>query len=184
MARINRRAEKNRRRHPIERADLKVACRASEWRNHAAIRALGKVSELADQPQLYTICAATLITGILRGDAKLARTGLRMLAAEWLATKAKSFVKHRIDRTRPNRLQPGKSHDTMLNSFPSGHTAGAVAVARAYASEYPKHGALAASIAISVGLIQLPRCKHYVTDIGAGAGIGLAVGSLVAKRSR
>jgi len=181
---------KSKKQNSVEKTDLKVARDAAEWRNHPVVRALGKASELADQPQLYTICATTTVIGILRGDAKLARTGARMLAAEWIATKAKSSIKHRIDRTRPNvpidggdyKLQKGGSTDTSLNSFPSGHTAGAVAVARAYASEYPEHAALAATIAIGVGLIQLPRCKHYVTDIGVGAAIGLAAGSLAAKR--
>jgi len=175
----------------IEKADLAAVHSTASWRDHPLVSALGTVSELADQPQLYAISAATMAAGLLRGDKRLARTGLRMLAAEWLATKAKGFVKHRVDRTRPHvpvdggdyRMERGESHDTALNSFPSGHTAGAVAVARAYASEYPEHAGRAAAIAIFVGAIQVPRCRHYPSDIGVGALIGLATGSLVAKRA-
>jgi undecaprenyl-diphosphatase len=150
---------------------------------------LGWISELADQPQLYAVSAATVAIGLVRQDSRMMRAGLRMLVAEWLATKAKSFVKHRVDRTRPHvpvdggryRMERGSSRDKDLNSFPSGHTAGAVAVARAYASEYPEHAVQATLLATLAGAIQIPRCMHFATDIGAGAAIGLVAGSLVAK---
>lgn len=175
----------------VERADLATAEQAAEWRHHPAIRILGTISQLADQPQLYTVSALTAAAGVVRGDARLARTGLRMVAAEWLATKAKSAIKHRVDRTRPHvpvdggeyRMEPGESRDKALSSFPSGHTAGAVAVARVYASEYPEYAGAAWALAAFAGLIQIPRCAHFPSDIGAGAAIGLVAGSLVAKRS-
>jgi len=174
----------------IERADLAAVEHAAEWRDHPVVRALGTLSQLADQPQLYTISALTAAAGMVRGDARLARTGVRMFAAEWLATKVKTAIKHRVDRTRPHvpvdggdyRMEAGDSHDKALSSFPSGHTAGAVAVARVVASEYPQHAGAAAALAAFVGLIQIPRCAHFPTDIGAGAAIGLVAGSLLAKR--
>lgn len=112
-----------------------------------------------------------------------------MLAAEWMATKAKSFVKHRIDRTRSRRpveggqysMKRGDCHDTELNSCPSGHTAGAVSVARAFASEYPQHAGKAALAAAFVGAIQIFCCKHYLSDVGVRAAIGLAAGTIAVK---
>jgi membrane-associated phospholipid phosphatase len=174
----------------IERADLAAAHSVASWRDNPVVSALGSLSELADQPQLYAISAAMVAAGLLRGDRRMARAGVRMFAAEWLATKAKGFIKHRVDRTRPHvpvegggyRMERGESHDKALNSFPSGHTAGAVAVARAYASEYPEHAGRAAALSLFVGVIQIPRCRHYPSDIGVGAMIGLAAGSLVARR--
>ncbi|MDO6413820.1 phosphatase PAP2 family protein [Sphingomonas sp. BIUV-7] len=191
MARTRKLPTKPTSRTAIEQADLVTAHKAGQWRDHPIIKRLGTLSELADQPQLYAICASTVAIGVLRGNGRLARAGLRMLAAEWLATKAKSFIKHRVDRSRPHvpvngghyRMQTGHSHESALNSFPSGHTAGAVAVARAYASEYPEHAGRAAAIAIFVGAIQIPRCAHFVSDVGAGAAIGLAAGSLAAKKT-
>lgn len=174
----------------VEQADLSAAHHAGQWRDHPVVKALGWLSEAADQPQLYALSAGTIAFGVLSGNGRLARTGVRMFAAEWLATKAKTIVKHRVDRTRPHvpadggryRMEQGHSHDKALNSFPSGHTAGAVAVARAYASEYPEHAGRAAALAIFAGAIQIPRSMHFPTDVGAGAAIGLAAGSLVAKR--
>ncbi|WCT72677.1 phosphatase PAP2 family protein [Sphingomonas naphthae] len=176
----------------IEKADLKVARKIGQWRDHPAVRTVGIVGELADQPQLYALSAATVVIGLFRADSRMVRAGVRMLAAEWLATKAKNFVKHRVDRTRPHvpveggryRIERGGSRDSAMSSFPSGHTAGAVAVARAYSSEYPEHAATATLLATLAGGIQIPRCSHFVSDVGAGAVIGLAAGSLVAKRSQ
>lgn len=172
-----------------ERADLKTAQVAGRWRNTRIVRALGTVSDLADQPPLYALCWATIAVGLVRGDRRLRNAGMRMLAAEWLATKAKSAIKHRVDRTRPAvpveggayRMERGDSHARPLNSFPSGHTAGALAVASAFASEYPEYRVSAFAAAIAAALIQIPRCAHYPSDIGVGAAIGLTAGGLVAK---
>jgi len=172
----------------IERTDRAVAEKAAPVRETLPVTVLGGLSEIADQPELISLCAATVILGLLRRDRKLARTGAEMLAAELLATKCKSFVKHRVDRTRPRVvadggdyvLQPGSSSDSDDCSFPSGHTAGAVAVARAIAREYPEHGVAAYASAAAVALIQIPRCQHYPSDLAAGALIGLGADAAVA----
>ncbi len=104
-----------------------------------------------------------------------------MLAAELLATQMKSMIKHRIDRTRPHvranggayKAAKGHDHDSAMNSFPSGHTAGAVAVARAFAREYPERAGTAYGIAAATGAIQIPRGQHYPSDVLAGLAIGL-----------
>ncbi len=166
----------------VEQADIAIAEAAAPLRHQPAVEALGWLSELADQPQLISLCAATLALGLVTRNARLARTGGRMLAAELLATKLKSTVKHRIDRTRPRvsddggdyALQLGHDHAPERNSFPSGHTAGAVAVARAVAREYPEHQGAAYAVATFVAVIQIPRCQHYLTDLAAGAIVGLA----------
>lgn len=164
-----------------EKVDIKVAHAAAPMRETVAVRALGRASEIADQPPLISLCAATLAAGLILRNGRLARAGGRMLAAELLATKFKDLIKNQVDRTRPSVLanggryeaEKGDDHHSAMSSFPSGHTAGAVAVARAYAREYPKHAAPAYAAAAAVGAIQIPRCKHYPTDIGAGAAVGL-----------
>ncbi len=165
----------------IERADVAVGEAAASARDGVAVRALGAISELADQPPLISICMGTLAAGLLLRNDRLARAGGRMLAAELLATGLKNLVKHRVDRTRPRvvddgggyRRRRGGDHASEQNSFPSGHTAGAVAVAGAFAREYPEHRAIACAAAIATGAIQLPRGQHYVSDIVAGAIVGL-----------
>ena len=171
----------------VERADIAIAETAAPLRRKPAVKALGWLSELADQPQLISLCAATLALGLAARNPRLARAGGRMLAAELLATKLKSAVKHQVDRTRPRvsddggdyALKLGHDHAPERNSFPSGHTAGAVAVARAYAREYPEHKGAAFAAATFIALIQIPRSQHYATDLAAGALVGLAAEAVV-----
>jgi len=165
----------------IEQADVEVAKAVAPYRNSRTVRWLGHLSELADQPPLITICSATLAWGLLSGNRRLARAGGRMLAAELVATAIKSGVKRSVDRTRPKLLveegrydlSAGSASEGPINSFPSGHTAGAVTVARAFARDYPEHAAVAYAAAAAAAAIQVPRCTHYPTDIAAGTVVGL-----------
>ena len=111
-----------------------------------------------------------------------------MLAAHTLATFAKDFVKHRIDRTRPRSKtkqgkdhvpRPGRRKAKEETSFPSGHSAGAAAVARAFARDYPEYAAPAYAAGGALALAQIPRCALYPTDVGAGLAIGLAAEAIV-----
>lgn len=171
----------------VEEADRKVARAVAPARHSTPVKLLGTLSEIADQPQLITVCAVMLAAGLVRRDARLARTGARMLAAELLATAIKSAVKHRVDRTRPRvvddggdyRMQPGTSHDSDDSSFPSGHTAGAVSVAGAIGRGYPELRTAAYSAAAVIAVVQIPRCQHYASDLLAGALIGFAAEAAV-----
>jgi len=164
-----------------EKADVAVARAAAPARDNPAVRLLGWVSDIADQPPLIGLCAVMFASGLILRDGRMARAGGRMLASMLLATKLKDMIKDRVDRARPHvvanggryRARKGHDQDGAMNSFPSGHTAGAVAVARAYAREYPEHAPAAYGGAAAVGAIQVPRSKHYPGDVAAGAVVGL-----------
>lgn len=164
----------------LEKADRKVARATGGQRDSPTIKTLGRLSELADQPPLIALSAATVAAGLALRHDRVVRTGVRMLASHWLATKAKSFVKQRVDRTRPFVMLSGKSyhareghsHSKKENSFPSGHTAGAVAIARAVARDYPASAPVGYAAASAAGAAQLPRGAHYLSDVLVGAAIG------------
>jgi membrane-associated phospholipid phosphatase len=165
----------------IEAADVAVAEMLVPHRGNPLVRALGAVSDLSDQEPIYAGGAAVIAVGVVMQDVKTVHGGTRILAAHLLATALRGIIKQMVDRPRPNvaveegyELTPGERTDSDYSSFPSGHTAGAVAVAMAASrvwsgSFYP--GSLLAAGAAGT---QVLRSKHYISDIVVGAAIGLA----------
>lgn len=164
----------------LTRIDRKVTHDAAKHRDKPGVKVLGALSEGADQPPLLLLGAGTLVVGALLRQPVMLRTGARMLASEIIATGIKSAIKRSVDRTRPkkaiesgeHKFEPGGSKDHDQSSFPSGHTAGAVAVAGALAKDAPVVGATAYALAGGVAAMQLPRGKHYLLDTIAGAAVG------------
>jgi membrane-associated phospholipid phosphatase len=171
----------------LHRVDRKVGEKAATERDAWPLRALAAVNELSDQPPLIAFSCATLIAGLALRREDLVRGGARMLASHLLATAIKTAVKRSVDRTRPHsvddgydyRLEQGESRSHHYSSFPSGHTAGAVAVARAATRVWPGASPAAELTAAAIGAMQLPIGKHYAGDVLAGAAIGLAAEVIV-----
>ena len=169
----------------VERADLKVARRASIPKAQPAGKWIRRVAEIGDQPPMVAISLGVIAAGMVGGHERLRRTGFRMLTAHSLSTIAKLAGKDSIDRTRPGalneksyRMEKGTSRDARLRSMPSGHSAGIVAVASAIAADYPAALMPVAAASVAVGAAQLPSRNHYLSDVVVGAGIGLAVAGL------
>ena len=170
-------------------ADAAVNAEFQEHRHSPPVELLGTLSDVGDQPQLRLISGLVLAAGVVSRRPRLVRAGARMLLALELATIAKNFVKRRVDRTRPRsaksrrqaRARPGRSTSKEVTSFPSGHTAGSLAVAQAFGREFPEYRVPAIAAAGFVALAQIPRCAHYPTDIGAGALIGGGSEALLAR---
>jgi membrane-associated phospholipid phosphatase len=169
-------------------ADEAAAEAALPYRGSPAMEALGRFASLGDQPPLRTLCVAVIAAGVAGRNRRLARAGVRMLVAHTLATLAKDYVKERVDRTRPRSRgdggkdhipKPGRHTAKEETSFPSGHSAGAAAVARAFARDYPEYAAPAYAAGGALALAQIPRCAHYPTDVGAGLAIGAAAEAIV-----
>jgi hypothetical protein len=74
-----------------------------------------------------------------------------------------------------NRQRPDASNNY---SFPSGHTATAFASAEFLKQEYndvsPLYGVAGYAIATGTGILRLYNNKHWVSDVVAGAGFGIA----------
>lgn len=166
----------------LMRIDREATDAAAPHSRTAPVKALSWYSEIGDQPQMRMLGGGLALAGLLRRDPRMARAGVRMLLAHELATAAKNIVKHRVDRLRPRSAEDedeqvpeaGRNTDKEHTSFPSGHSAGATAVARALAREYPE---LQAPALVAAGLAagaQVPRTAHYPTDVAAGIAVGLA----------
>jgi membrane-associated phospholipid phosphatase len=184
-----------RRASKAERTDAAVSTALMQHRENRMVRALGLAAEGADQPPLFGASLVTIGLGAALRRPRLLRAGLRMLASESVATGIKSVIKHHVNRTRPHKMlkdgryslhtdASGSKDDGPWNSFPSGHTAGAVAVSKAVTREYPEARPVAGIAATLVALIQLPRGKHFASDVVAGAVIGIVSEALVDAAAR
>ena len=151
------------------------------------MKALGIFSKLGDQPELRTLSVALLAAGTFAGSDRVVRAGARMMIAHEAATVVKGLLKTNVDRTRPRsakrrrdaKPRKGNHKAKELSSFPSGHSAGAIAAARAFSREFPEYGPAAVGAALFIALLQVPRCAHYPTDVAAGLLIGLTSESVV-----
>lgn len=143
------------------------------------VRALTPLAKAADEPPLMAISIATIAVGAVLHRPTIVRVGARMLAAHLVANGLKTVLKGSVDRLRPNavedepEIKPGTgTDDKAANAFPSGHTAGALAVAQAVAHEVPRFAAPARVVAMIAGGTQVPRGAHYLTDVVSGALVG------------
>lgn len=185
----SRKPRARRRLTPVEKVDLFVARKVAVDKRRRSGKLLARFAELGDQPPVTLLSIGLAGIGALRKDERLARTGLRMLVSHCLAIIAKQLGKGSVDRTRPAvafeqgryRLQEGDSENSDLRSMPSGHSAGVAAVAYAATSDYPRLAVPVAMAGGAVMLAQLPSKNHFLSDVLAGAAIGLITGLAARK---
>jgi membrane-associated phospholipid phosphatase len=84
-----------------------------------------------------------------------------------MMTATVNAVKYTVSRPRPN--------SDARNSFPSGHTATAFTGAELVRLAYGNGRGMAAyTVAATVGYLRLYNNRHWMTDVLAGAGMGIA----------
>lgn len=178
---MNKRASAKKAIETVTAADARIARAVDGPVGNTVGDALHLPSKLADQPQLRTLAGLLVLGGLVAGRPRLARAGMRMLLAHELATAAKNVVKEAVDRTRPRSAKtladkkPALGDHTAKEdtSFPSGHSAGATAVAFAFSREFPEYRGPALAAAGTLAAVQVPRSAHYVSDVIAGVLIGI-----------
>jgi len=107
----------------LMKADKAALDATAPYEKTKLVKLLAWLSEIGDQPQLLTLSGGLFAVGLARRDRRMAHAGARMIAAHLLATAAKNFVKHRVDRTRPRSVngkgghkpgpQPGQGEDQL-----------------------------------------------------------------------
>lgn len=173
--------------NPVEKADVAAGLALARFRDHPIVERLAQAGEVSDQEPLYAVTGFTFALGLILRDRRLAEAGGRMLGAVVLSAVLKSVVKRTVTRTRPNVLMDKGRYETSLGgdekkpwqSFPSGHTAGATAAARALGRLYPETGWACVAAAAALGMIRIAKGAHYPLDVVAGAAVGLAAEAAV-----
>lgn len=140
---------------------------------------------ISDAGSFYGLGAASgafYLFGRSRNDDRAKETGL--LSAEALvdALIVESALKGITQRPRPlARVERSEFFDGG-DSFPSGHSTQAWAVATIIAKEYHDRRAVqfaAYGAATAVSVARFTGRKHYISDVVAGSALGYAIGSYV-----
>ena len=146
-------------------------------------RALSAVEEAAEGTKLW--CGAATVMAWLGGwrGRNAAAAGLAALTVAQLVSNG--LCKQLADRPRPPR--EWIPHDEVddrpeSSSFPSGHTAAAVAFTAAVAPSWPLAGVACTVPTVMVAVERVQSGAHYPSDVAAGAAIGL-VGAWFVRRA-
>ena len=148
---------------PVQSFRYEVRDRLDEWRGERRFH--------ADDYMQYLPLASVYGVSLLGEEAKnsyLDRT-LELVTSYIALGVMVNGIKYTVREPRPD--------GTANNSFPSGHTAtafmGAELMRLEYGEESPWYTIGAYSVATCVGLLRVYNNRHWVTDVVAGAGVGI-----------
>lgn len=140
-----------------------------------------------DATPLALLTAGALAVGVLGHHERVTNTGLDMAEAVVLATVSSYALKTLTGRKRPNE---SLSHDRWGggDAFPSGHTAAAFAAAKVFSDRLDRDQwawrALGYGLAGASAYARLDSNVHWLSDVVAGAALGIATGRFVARRDK
>jgi membrane-associated phospholipid phosphatase len=142
-------------------------------------------NELGRGESLLLVHAVLLAAGYVFQRASLKRAGWETLIAHLLAGGINTVLKHLVGRGRPKFMHGDHSEffpfgGAGWDSFPSGHSMATFAVAAVLAVRFPKIRWLVIFWALAVSVSRLFRASHFLTDIVAGAVLGVVIGTVVA----
>lgn len=122
---------------------------------------------LGSSALLGGIAGGTLLVGYTSEHHKLRRVGYDLSQSFLLVQGMTHAVKYAVGRERPD-----KKDDL---SFPSGHWSGAFVTAVVISHHYPKASISAYLAASFVAASRKARNKHWLSDVVAGATIGIII---------
>ncbi|MGW7099517.1 phosphatase PAP2 family protein [Streptomyces sp. NPDC054838] len=163
----------------LRAAERRLTRRMAGWDSLWARRLLPAVEDAAQHTKLWWGVAVVLAVAGGRRGRRAAAAGLTGMAVAELLSNG--VAKQLVPRDRPPeewfhadevRDRPDSS------SFPSGHTAAAVAFTAAVADKWPRAGALCLVATAAVAVERVHSGAHYPSDVAAGAAIGLMARSV------
>ncbi|MFD3324563.1 phosphatase PAP2 family protein [Streptomyces sp. NPDC058701] len=169
----------------LRNGDHRLTKRMAAWDSVWARRVLPPVEEAAEHTKLWWAAAVIMAAGGRWRGRKAAAAGVTAMAVAELLSNG--VAKKLVERPRPPKQWI--PHDDVedrpdSSSFPSGHTAAAVAFTAAVVPAWPWAGAACAVPAVLVAVQRVHSGAHYPSDVAAGAAVGLAAAALVRATPR
>ena len=128
------------------------------------------------------VCTAIVFLLVWQLDPSRDRKGriVPTVAAVILASMLAGLIKKLAGRVRPGRDDAGKflgpswKHDNACESFPSSHTACAVALSAGLSWMYPQAAITFWSLAVICGALRFLLDAHWPSDVAGGFAVGYA----------
>ena len=128
------------------------------------------------------------LSGLILKNPKVEYTGLQAFKSLIIAGGITEVLKIVIERERPYQndnpyIFHGIKNPSAYNSFPSGHTCDAFAMASVISSNVKNKwwNIPIYAVATGVGLSRINDNKHWASDVMMGAAIGYCVGKIISK---
>jgi undecaprenyl-diphosphatase len=151
---------------------------------------VGIINPIGSGVTLLVACAALAVLAWGCGRTRLCEAARLGALAFAYAGVVEFALKHLVGRPRPDAALAatagllGPSWAPDVDSFPSGHATSVFAVAAIFGSYYPwlRLPLFVLAGAIALGRVYLER--HYLSDVVAGAAIGMVVAVWIYRRRR
>lgn len=155
--------------------DGRVAAGASSWKHTVLDRLVGTLNPVGSGVTLLVVCAGVGLVGRVGRRSRLHEAAWLGAVTFMIAGLVEYSLKYLVGRPRPDAVLD-------VDSFPSGHATSVFAVATIFAAFYPRlrWPLYALAAAVAAGRVYLMR--HYVSDVLAGAIIGVVIASLLLQR--
>ncbi len=147
------------------------------------------VARRLGQPEVYlSVAGGVVLAGLVADRPEVTRAGGRIAASLALAGAATNIAKLGLGRGRPNEGYDADDWDPLSGrtSMPSGHTAMAFALATALADEIDNGWASVGlyAAATATGWSRIHHRRHWLSDVVAGAAVGVVSAKLAGGRWR
>ena len=145
-----------------------------------AIRRFGQIETYG------SVTAGIFAVGLVSGNDELTRAGGRLAATLALAGSTSALSKLVVGRPRPNDSSDADDYLPFSGqeAMPSGHTTMAFALATTLSDEIDRTWASVGlyTLATGVGWSRINDDRHWLTDVAAGAVLGITSAKLVSGR--
>lgn len=170
--------------------DAPVAKSFHEASSAGTVNVARQLDRFGDATGVGSIVGGVAIVGLITGNRAMKQTALHALEGVVLASVTAQVGKHILGRERPNN-DPDLDGLDFLHfpgspAFPSGHTAAAFALATSLGDAIDNPWARGAlyTLAAGTGWARMAEEEHWLSDVLAGAAIGIASAKFVSGHTR